>query len=185
MLMKIRVFSFFALLLVGCSSSVEKNQQKIEQCSVLGHIRNFDIIPFFSPYDDVNREQVFGVIVDSFKNIGEVQVSAEQSLFDSLLQSAPVSQMSAVLSIGKLGNDMRGSLKIGTEVQVIANECNVFSVVWSKECSIRISDDKNQLTDEASQLVKELVEAFALDYSEANANGGKPIFDIRNVIRSF
>lgn len=71
------------------------------RCRVFAQIHDFDIVPLFSLFNEMERETVFAVMVDEFKKIGEVNVTEAKPLFESLFADPP-KDVNAILSIGMI-----------------------------------------------------------------------------------
>ena len=160
-------------------SNEEDSQESLTdlRCRVFAQIHDFDILPLFSPCNEMDRERVFSVMVDEFKKIGDVNVTEAKPLFESLF-SDPPKDVSAILSIG---NDFQFQAKLifSSTVKMILNGCETSCPIW-EHVSYAHAASQN-LTEQACQVVEDAVKQFAHAYGQANPHA-RPVFKIRNVM---
>jgi hypothetical protein len=152
------------------------------QCGVFAQVHDFDIIPLFIPCNEIDRDEVFEMIVNECKKLGDVSVTEAKPLFESLFTDPPM-DVNGVLSIG---NDFqfRAKFVIFSRVKMLQNGCEISCPVWENTSYASASHQK-RLTDQACQVVEDIIRRFGEAYREANPDQSvKPAFKIRNVAAS-
>jgi len=153
------------------------------QCGVFAQIHDFDIIPFFAPCNELDKEKVFEMIVNECKKLGNVHVTEAKPFFESLFTDPPTS-VNAVLSIGNTFQ-LRAKFVVFSRVKMLQNGCEISCPVWENR-SFASANPQRGLTDQACQVVEDIMKRFGEAYREANPDPNmKPVFKIRNVIASF
>jgi hypothetical protein len=101
--------TFLALItlvcLVGCNPSGEKSNT----VGALTGLQEFEIVPFFSPYDDLNKEQLLKALVSSLEKIGNVKTREQSSDSSTYVLVSLASENSG--SIQAFGDVYRNNLK--------------------------------------------------------------------------
>lgn len=149
---------------------------------VFTQMQDFDIVPLLFACNEINREKVFQVIVDECRKLGDVNVTEAKPLIESLFADPP-KDVNGLLSIG---TDFQFGAKfvISSKVKMIPNGCETSCIVWERTSYANAASDDG-LTDQACQVVEDIVKQFGEAYREANPDPNmKPIFKIRNVITS-
>ena len=181
--MKIKSLLFIALAVSSCGQEVQQQSKNDQTCSVLERIQRFDFVSVLLPYEQFDRDKVFNAVIKNLKDIGEVHISSEKPTLDALLTHSTTSPMSAMLSIRKTTNDqMEASLKIGAAVKILANGCTKDCFVWENKTEVDLTNETKDRTEEALQLVDEILQNFKKEYSDANPHAKeKPVFEVINV----
>lgn len=179
---------FFAILiaisLVGCDS----RGQKKKPVGALTGLYEFEIAPFFSPFSNINQEQLFEVLVNSFREVGEVKIK-------ETLENSPESSATYLLvAIGE-----SGSIQAFANTKVEANGFKTASTIWQANSENQndlpypeivgnavafkkrdpLRDEKISSQDVMKGLISKFAQEYALDNSPVRK---KPIFYIHQPV---
>lgn len=131
------------------------------------NLKNLEVVTFFSPYQELNQAKIYEAIAESFKSVGNVIVTKEESLFQTVLR-LPKSHPVCFLAMTNLKDRMEISLQVISEAQTSHS-------IWKKETCIGQIQDSSQIIDALNGLIK----AFGTDYSKANPNQKDVSFYVR------
>lgn len=160
------------VILASCNSESEKKKN----IPPLRNLQNFEVVALFSPYEQYDQKMICNILIDSFKNIGEVTVVQDASMFATLPQlqsSAPI----CYFSIGKIQNRIEIVLNVIAEVEVITNQSKITCPIWTNKASAEFMSDNFQL--EVAGIIKNMIKEFAEEYSKANPGKTRVAFLVR------
>lgn len=190
--MKLVLLSIFSFLcLAGCHSKKEKYS-----AGPLSHIKNFEVCVFFSPYEKYDRDLLFGVLIDSLKSFGSVEMIP--STFLSVPRSAATFLM---VSLGGYQQENCGSIEIISPVEISVNQFKTACSIWhlslngSRESAVYPIDEEGKIVfkkekqepdvsskveyeNHAVAILKQLIENFGKEYRNSNSDENPPIFHV-------
>lgn len=182
--MKILIILIGLLTVTGCNRG-HKQQGR----GILTDMDRFEVIPFFSPYENYDLDLLFQALVKELEAIGKVEVLHAEK---KALYQNPKPATCMRISIGADPERGLDSVQIFSEVEVVSNKCKTSSMIYSLDM-----DNKGTLSypelekgkvifkegakqDEVSQTpeirIKTLIAKFAEKYQRDNPKDKTPIF---------
>lgn len=164
------------LFLVGC-----QNQRKT---GPLTQIKQFEIIPFFSPYEDFDRDLLLATLVQSLETVGDVEI-----IKNDCFQSLPENSTLFLLSLGGYQEVNRGSIQVTAQVVVEANQFKTNAEIWHtrfidknlafpEDTSNGIVFHKGSGKSTPVMVIQEMLTLFSEDYRANNPQGVRPVMRI-------
>ena len=179
----VRTFLVFLTLvsLVGCNPSAGKPNP----VGALTGLEEFEIVPFFSPYDELNNEQLLKALVSSLEKIGNVKT--REGSIDS----------STYVLVSVVAEDA-GSIQAFGDVEAKSNKFKTACAVWRADVSpenplypevengkvlFKRSEFSREEKNSSTEVVEALIHKFAQEYNLDNSPGKrKPVFYLHTPI---
>ena len=176
-----------SLFFIGCDSKGEKYQM-----GPLSQIKEFDVFTCFSPYEKFDCNDLFKILIDGLKAIGQVEI------IEFSCESTP-SKMHTLLflSLGGYQQKNKGSIEIISPVQIEANHykenCPIWHIKFDGETENlsfpviengKVAFKRNDQTLDISKkndkdpaiTLRQMVLEFANAYHHFNPEKERPIF---------
>jgi hypothetical protein len=172
-----RIFFIVFLLL---NNFVFPDETKIEEDTtrVLGRFQKFKVVTLLPFFERIDQKVIYETMTESFKKYGQVIVSEKKSMFQSLLQLDAQDPV-CFFVIDKEEEQIKGSLEILAEVEVVANKYKTTCSIWKKTLYVPIPPEKkNQVESIIANLIQEMIDEVSKDWMKANADAKQPIFHI-------
>ena len=165
------------LLLTGVVFAIEKKTESVE--NVLSGFQEFEVITFFSQYDEIDQNAIHDSVAASFQQFGKISVSENESMLSSLLQRSPSFPI-CYFSIAKKDDQIEVTLHVLAEAEVLANKYKTTCTIWKKTLSSQISQKDNQSNLVIGNLIQEMIKSLVEDCVKANNQDSKQLsFHIR------
>jgi hypothetical protein len=165
---------FIFLLLINFSWSNEKKLEN-QEAHILRGFQKFQVITLLPFFEKIDRKIIYDTMAESFKKYGQVVISEKTSMFQNLLQLDAHDPI-CFFVIDKDKEQIKGSLEILVEVEVLANQHKTICSIWKKNLSSTISSEMKNFTVE--NLIHEMIDDVSQDLIKANADSKQLIFHI-------
>lgn len=190
--MRILLALVFMFGLVGCNSKDRVHPKR----GVFTSINKFEIIPFFSPYENYEQEFLFTTLVKALEEVGNVQISKARAGDFCQRQFA----MCMLISIGGYQEKNIGSIQVFADVEMAINQFKTSCMVWTTEMSnqrnlpypvienegvfFKTENPSSEEKDHPEVTIKMLISKFIHEYRENNSNHTTPTFYIHHPLFS-
>jgi hypothetical protein len=172
-----KYFLLIFLLLINFAWAHEKKIES-EEVRVLAGFQKFKVIALLPFFERVDQKVIYDAMAESFKKYGQVIISEKKSMFQSLLQLDAHDPI-CFFAFDKDEEQIKGSLEILAEVEVLANKHKTTCSIWKKNLSTSISSEtKNQTEQAIANLIHKMIDDIAKDWTKANADSKQLVFHI-------
>ncbi len=165
------------LFFLALTNFIWGTEQKIDnkELHALTGLQKFEVITLNLTNDKMDQNVFYDSVTESFKKIGQVGISENESMFSSLLQNG-IAFPVCFFSIAKDQDRIEVSLEVLAEVEVLANRYKTTCPIWKKTLFSSTSEDLNQTDLAVAGLAKEMIKNLAEDYMKANTPDSKQLF---------
>ena len=172
------------MFLAGCHLGEKK---ETPQARPLSQLSSFEVITFFSPYDNFDEKPILEMLISSLKQIGRVE------FIDKGKEYMPRENASVLLlSIGGYEQQQKGSIQVFSNVEVVANKSKMSCWIWQKDVNqtqnlpypveedgkvlFKKDTEENVNSNKPEELLEHLITEFATEYRRFNSENSAPIF---------
>lgn len=146
----------------------------------LSGLTKFEVFSLL-PQEKMDKNAIYGSFSAAFKKYGNVTVSESESMFNDLLQRKTVDGSVCFFSIDKDKdqNQVKVSLNVFEEVEVVSNKQKTACSIWKKTLWSSIPDGNDNQTELAiAKLVQAMIDDLIIDWRKANPNTKQMSFHI-------
>ena len=172
-------------LLAGCHLEERK---EVHQKNPLSQLASFEVITFFSPYENFDEKLLLEVLISRLKEIGQVEF---------IEKGSPKENTALLISLGGYQQKQEGFIQVFSNVKVVANKFETACSIWKKDFDEgqnlpypvlengkvffkrdieKKADSKN--TDPKA-ILEHLITEFTKEYRLSNPENSVPLFYIQ------
>lgn len=172
------------MFLAGCHLGEKK---ETHQSGPLSQLSSFEVMTFFSPYDNLDEKPVLEMLVSSLKQVGRVEFIDKDKEYTH--------RENASVLLFSLGGDLqqqKGSIQVFSNVEVVANKSKMVCSIWEKDVNqnqnlpypveedgkvfFKKDIEENVNSNKSEELLEHLITEFAKEYRLSNSENNVPIF---------